>query len=199
MKLAKFAVESAASPKSGNHARRSLLTWCCAVGAIGFFLAGLSVPAFRLQYHFFDPLVDVVVADVTGSSLAEEFSITKGIFELYAGGDHLLAVVLFSFTVAFPATKMGVTLAALASRQQWTHAPTKIVSAIGYWSMLDVFVIAVLVATFKSFPGGSHIVVLTGTYLFGASVILSMVATLQAKRLFTFPLSELRNHETNNT
>ena len=43
--------------------------------------------------------------------------------------------------------------------------------------MLDVFVIAALVVCFKGFPGGSHIQVDWGIYVFAASVVLSMLAT----------------------
>ncbi len=43
--------------------------------------------------------------------------------------------------------------------------------------MVDVFVIASLVICFKGFPGGTHIQVQWGIYVFAVSVLLTMLAT----------------------
>jgi uncharacterized paraquat-inducible protein A len=43
--------------------------------------------------------------------------------------------------------------------------------------MLDVFVIAAMVVSFKAYPGGTRIQFEWGIYVFAASVILSMLAT----------------------
>jgi hypothetical protein len=47
--------------------------------------------------------------------------------------------------------------------------------------MLDVLVIAVMVVAFKSFPGGSRVAMNWGAYVFGLSVVLSMIATKMIK------------------
>jgi paraquat-inducible protein A len=64
----------------------------------------------------------------------------------------------------------------------------KIMEKLGKWSMLDVFVIASLVVCFKGFPGGTHIQVQWGIYLFALSVLLSMLATQAVKHKRSIPV-----------
>ncbi len=47
--------------------------------------------------------------------------------------------------------------------------------------MLDVFVIAALVVCYKGYPGGTHIRLQWGIYVFAISVMLTMVATYVVK------------------
>ena len=48
--------------------------------------------------------------------------------------------------------------------------------------MLDVFVVATIVISFKNFPGGSRVETEWGVYIFATSVLLSMAATALLKR-----------------
>ena len=153
--------------------------WAFTLGAAACFIAGVLLPAFRLQYHLFDIWVDLIVSDLEGIPLVIEHSLLGGIWELYHKGDPrnvILAAILFSFSILFPVIKLSITLLGLISQDKRMVKPTAITSMVGYLSMLDVFVIAVLVAGFQKFPGGTRIVPLIGIHVFAVSVVLSIVA-----------------------
>ena len=108
----------------------------------------------------------------------DEVSILEGGLRLLESGDYLLFLLIMTFTVVFPVCKL--TLAFLA----WSrlHAATPRLSralgwieALGKWSMLDVFVIALLVVVIK-ISLISDVVIHVGLYIFAAAVVLSMLA-----------------------
>jgi paraquat-inducible protein A len=110
----------------------------------------------------------------------QSFSIIGGIIHLFEGGDILIAAVLMIFSVLFPAAKLGVLYLAILSGSVSSKV-VSLLAVIGKWSMLDVFVIALLVVAFKGFPGGSRIELNLGAYFFATSVLLSMFATHAVK------------------
>jgi paraquat-inducible protein A len=57
------------------------------------------------------------------------------------------------------------------------------VNQLGKWSMLDVFVLAVLVIAVKGLPGDSKVVVEWGAAAFCASVLLSIYISLYIKEM----------------
>ncbi len=106
------------------------------------------------------------------------FSILSGITSLRDEGQPFLASVVFFFSVIFPIAKLAVLAFVWLARVAETHrrALLRTLEAFGRWSMLDVFIVAVIIVSVK-------LGVLAeakperGIYYFGASVLLSMTAT----------------------
>ena len=60
-------------------------------------------------------------------------------------------------------------------RNKETHSKSlSFALKLGKYSMLDVFVLAVIVIAVKGLPGGSKVILEMGVYFFGASIIMSL-------------------------
>ena len=93
---------------------------------------------------------------------------------------YALFLILFVFTVCFPFVKINAMLLLwLWPRLDSAHAQRAFgfVVNLGRWSMLDVFVVAILVLTVKS-SGVANIRVADGFFLFFLSVMLTQFASL---------------------
>jgi len=105
------------------------------------------------------------------------YSVLSGIAGLWEDGQLLLALVLLCFSVVFPCFKLGALCVlwwrpmSVELRVRWLHR----LEWLGRWSMLDVFAVAILVVAAK-------LGILAecrpqiGVYVFGAAVLLSMLA-----------------------
>ena len=109
-----------------------------------------------------------------------QISVYQGLIVLWKSGELFLFLILFVFTVCFPFVKISAMLA-LWLRPQPDAAQARqlfgFVASLGKWSMLDVFVVAILVLTVKS-SGVASIRVGTGFFLFFLSVMLTQLASL---------------------
>jgi paraquat-inducible protein A len=106
------------------------------------------------------------------------FSVLSGISQLLDERQYGLFVLIAGFTVLLPVFKMAVLFAALNGVHE-SESRKRIVSwlsFLGKWSMLDVFVVAVLIASVKLGPI-AKIEIHYGLYAFAASVLLLMVTT----------------------
>lgn len=120
----------------------------------------------------------------------DEVSILTGAMRLLESGDYALFVLIVLFTVVLPVGKLVVawlTWAWLSVDDLRVRRLLGWIEAIGRWSMLDVFVAAMLVVVIK-LSLISDVVIHAGLYVFIAAVILSMVAvrriaTLAQRRL----------------
>lgn len=112
------------------------------------------------------------------------FSILAGIESLWQEKQRFLALVVFFFSVIFPIFKLcalavlWVVELAEAQRNALIHG----LLLLGKWSMLDVFIVAVIIVSVKlgvlASAKPEH-----GIYYFAASVMLSMIATSLLHRL----------------
>lgn len=112
------------------------------------------------------------------------FSIAGGVLALLKEGKLFLFAVIFLFSIVLPLLKIGV-LARLLSVEahsqkidqylHWMHL-------YGKWSMLDVFVVAVMVVVVKLGVVAS-IEIHFGLYAFAIAVILTMLITERVIRL----------------
>lgn len=111
-------------------------------------------------------------------------TILSGIVRLWRGGSYDLAVIVFVASVVVPLLKIGVLGVLLVTAQRgssWAQPQRarlyRFIEFIGHWSMLDVFVVALLVGLvqFDSYalvlPGG-------GAVAFAAVVVLTMLASM---------------------
>lgn len=135
------------------------------VASLGFFIAGVFLP----------------FTAVTKLWLFEnQVSVFQGLGILWKANELFLFLILFVFTICFPLVKINAMLGLWlwprldAERaRNWFH----FVSNLGKWSMLDVFIVAILVLTVKS-SGVANINVGIGFFLFFASVMLTQLASL---------------------
>lgn len=108
------------------------------------------------------------------------YSIVEGIQLMWDQGSEGLAALIFAFSVVFPILKLLILWIASTNltKENTPGRALSIVEKLGKFSMIDVFVIALLIITIKGLPGGSQIHPEWGLYAFGTSVILSMAAGL---------------------
>ena len=107
----------------------------------------------------------------------DTFSLAQGIFHLYHQGEYSLFVLLFSFSIAMPLIKMLLLLYNIncppVSHGVMQRRLNRL-SQIGKWSMLDVFVIAIVAVTIK-LGMIAEITIHRGLILFALGVVLSML------------------------
>ena len=113
------------------------------------------------------------------------FSIFSGAIELLKEGRLFLFFLITGFSIVLPLLKISVLIRLLSVREyKTTHLEMYLhwMHLFGKWSMLDVFVVAVLVVTVKL---GAIASVEThyGLYAFTASVILTMYVTTRVMSL----------------
>lgn len=132
--------------------------------SLGLLVAGQVLPFMEMQKLVF---------------FKEGYSLPRSILSMWNNGLYFLAVVIFLFSIVFPFTKLALLLAIwfmpfeAAMRDRTLHW----LAAVGKWSMLDVFVVAVLLVLTQA----SAMVSATprmGLYLFAGAILLSMVATM---------------------
>lgn len=113
---------------------------------------------------------------------------SKGIlattFKLLESGDWVLGLILLMFSVLLPVAKAAAILFACNAEGPPRHVAIRFVKAIGKWSMLDVFVVAVLVSVLTmGRDSGTEASVGPGVVFFAAYCLLSMLATAWLVRI----------------
>ena len=115
---------------------------------------------------------------------AQRDTIMSGVVFLWKTGSWHLALIVFIASMLVPLLKMlaiGVLLVSVQRR--WTWQPEqrirlyRIVELIGRWSMLDIYVVALL-ATLVQLRGFASITAGPGAIAFGAVVVLTMLSGL---------------------
>lgn len=130
------------------------------VGALVLLFWGLTLPILSLTKFW-----------VFGDTV----SIVSAIKSLYAGGEVFLATVLLLFSILFPVGKNLAMLAVFlkgARLGRFSRRLLRGAAVLGKWSMLDVFIVAILVASVK-LGILAHASVMSALYFFAASVILT--------------------------
>ncbi len=117
------------------------------------------------------------------------YSVWAGVVALWHQHDYALAAVLFFFSIIFPLAKLlalaVIWFVKLADDQR--TALLHWLSLLGKWSMLDVFVVAILIVLVKLGPL-VHVEPRAGVYVFAAAIISSMLTTMYVERLARRPL-----------
>jgi paraquat-inducible protein A len=128
------------------------------------FATGIFFPFFHVtKFWVFDDAVSVV----------------GGIFTLFKEGEYFLFAVLTLFTLVFPCVKLGLLAIVWLEREHDLAKVRKLhgwVESLGKWSMLDVFVVAILIVAMKS-AAVANIHIGLGLYLFTFSVIATQLAS----------------------
>lgn len=110
----------------------------------------------------------------------ETYSLVGGIREMWNQEEVGLALIIGTFSLAFPLLKNALLLAATttilplsAGHRRGLHA---FAAKTGKYSMLDVFVVAIIVVVVK-LGKSTEVAVRSGTFLFCAAIALSMAAS----------------------
>lgn len=117
------------------------------------------------------------------------FSILSGVLQLARDGQWFLFAVITGFSVLVPMLKIallyrlvssqGPAGAGLRRHLDWLHT-------YGKWSMLDVFIVAVLVVAVK-LGAIASVEMRYGLYAFAAAVLLTMIVTARVVSLSDAP------------
>lgn len=112
------------------------------------------------------------------------FSIRSGLVALFKEGEYILFLVIFVFTIMFPVMKIAL-LFLIRYYRAWSQVKKKkflhYLNLISKWSMLDVFIVALLVVIVRLGIMGK-VEVRWGIYVFAVSVILSALVTQRLTR-----------------
>ena len=115
----------------------------------------------------------------------DAISVVGGIITLFQEGEYFLFLVLTLFTLVFPCVKLGLLAIIWLERE---HNLTRVqrlhrwVEHLGKWSMLDVFVVAILIVAMKS-AAVADLQIGPGLYLFTVSVVATQFASALVARL----------------
>jgi paraquat-inducible protein A len=111
------------------------------------------------------------------------YSVLGGIGDLFTGGNLFIALLISIFTVIFPILKIALLMRAwLTTLHARSARIVAGVELLGKWSMLDVFVVALLVCLVK-LGDLVKIEIRWGLYSFCASVLLGMFASWLTHRM----------------
>lgn len=166
-------VEGAHCPRclSALHRRKHASysrTWALLIAAFILYIPANVLPIMRT----------VSVGDV------DDNTILSGVIELWVKGSPDLAVIVFTASIMVPMLKFLALVTLLWSSRRssaWGRRQRaklyRLVELIGYWSMLDVFVVALLTALVQ-FGVLSLVEPLPGVVFFGLTVVLTMLASM---------------------
>ncbi|MFK3797067.1 MULTISPECIES: paraquat-inducible protein A [unclassified Pseudomonas] len=143
-------------------------TWAFLIAGLIFYIPANVLP--------------VMFTTLLGS--ASENTIMSGVIEFAESGSWDIAILIFIASVLVPCIKfvvLGMLLVTCQRRSQWAMRERsrlyRFIELIGYWSMLDVLVVA-LVAALVQFRGLSTIEPRLGILFFGLVVVMTMLAAM---------------------
>lgn len=111
-------------------------------------------------------------------------TIMSGVIDFWSHGAWDIALIIFIASIAVPGIKfiaLGMLLVTVQRNSDWARKERsklyRFVEIIGYWSMLDVIVVA-LVASLVKFQALADIEPRTGILFFGLVVVFTMLAAM---------------------
>jgi paraquat-inducible protein A len=130
---------------------------------------GLYMPLLRLEKMLF---------------WKSSYSVVTGVFGLAEDGQYVLATVVFFWSVVFPIAKLALLYWIWFGRTDKDQRAfvVKWLDKLGKWSMLDVYIVAVLIVAVKLGPL-AEVTVEPGLYVFGAAVLSTMLVGARVERM----------------
>ncbi len=150
-----------------------------------------------IQYGLFILWLSVLACFILGVSLPiatvekfiffeNEFSLIHSMLELASNPSQqniFLLLIIGIFTFIFPMAKFVTMFLQIKHYgKNWQNKMTRLVETIGHFSMLDVFIIALMVLLLK-LRVLVDVIIHSGFYWFSASIILSIVLSFTIKKL----------------
>ncbi|MFD2110615.1 paraquat-inducible protein A [Thiorhodococcus fuscus] len=143
-------------------------TWALVVAAIAFYIPANLLP----------------IMTVTSLGQSQSDTILSGVIFLFENGMWPLAVIVFIASIFVPILKLLILLSLLLSVQfGWRWSPRertrlyRITEAIGRWSMVDIYVVTILVALVR-LGNLASVQAEAGAVYFCAVVMLTMLAAM---------------------
>ncbi len=157
----------------------STFTLFAGVVAAIMLVAGIFSPLMMLTIHKEISFVgDVVIS-------FESKSILSSIHALYKKGEMAIATVIVLFSVAIPMLKvLLLTLVPFFKSHKMASGIVRLFKMLGKWSMIDVFVVALMLVYFSMDRGEiSRAQMEVGVYFFLGYVMISMLMSISANRV----------------
>ena len=151
---------------------RIRLTWLVNIAVVCLGL-GIMLPVMRIDANG-GGIKGFIMAFITPGP--SSYSILSSVWTLIKNGvvlDILLASIIFICSVVFPILKLGVFYHKL-NDGKLNRGISALVHKWGRFSMLDVYIVAILILTIRTLPGGAQIKPSWGIILFTISVLLSL-------------------------
>lgn len=149
---------------------------------LAWLLWGASLLFFILGFQY--PLLQSGIEIGPFTIRKENIYLSTSFRYFFDKGEVFIGLLLLFFTIIFPVLKYGFLLLTLLGRSFPRHAAVAtLLELINKWSMLDVFVVAVLILNMKF---GSGIIVSRlqgGTTLFAVSVLLLMSCSFVTRKI----------------
>lgn len=115
-----------------------------------------------------------------------EFSLLSSVGELASeptGQNLFLLVIIVTFTFIFPIAKLITMFLQIKNHgKNWQNRMTRFVEAVGHFSMLDVFIIALMVLLLK-LRVLVDVIIYAGFYWFTAAIVGSILLSFAIKHL----------------
>ena len=133
---------------------------------------------------FYVPANLLPVMNTTMLGSGADSTIMSGVLEFWQHGAWDIALIIFIASIAVPGIKflsLGLLLVTVQRNSQWARKERsklfRFIELIGYWSMLDVIVVA-LVAALVKFQALGTIEPRLGILFFGLVVVFTMLAAM---------------------
>ncbi|MCC6680564.1 MAG: paraquat-inducible protein A [Phycisphaeraceae bacterium] len=114
----------------------------------------------------------------------DDYTLLTSVTGLWNSGNYILAIIIFVFSIVFPITKLTALAIVWFKRfdDETRNRVVFLVGVLGKWSMLDVFVCALLIVMTKakSFLDAEP---RSGLFVFAVAIALSMVASILVEHL----------------
>jgi paraquat-inducible protein A len=130
---------------------------------------------------------------------AQQDTILSGIVFLWQDGSWAIALIVFIASVLVPLLKMlAIGLLLVSVQAGWSGQPDsrtrlyRAVEFVGRWSILDIYVVALL-ATLVQLGNFGRIAAGPGAIYFGAVVVLTMLASMTFDPRLIWDAAERRN------
>ena len=140
------------------------------------YIIGITLPLFTLnKFYIFE----------------NQVSLLSGIYQLWQNQDYLVFALLSLFCLVLPLIKVCLALLVVIAghRSLWVRRLVGWVHMIGRWSMLDVFVVALLLVSIK-LSAVATMTIHTGYYIFALAVLFIMILSSLLKRYINKPQIE---------
>lgn len=123
----------------------------------------------------------------------KDISLFESVVVLWNSSEYFLAVIVCLFTLLIPSIKLFLILFYFIGVVE-SKRILKFISLIGKWSMLDVFLIAVLIFSFKTSSMFMQAKIGNGLFFLAASIILNISVTVYLTNI-RFAKSNIGNDE----
>lgn len=149
--------------------RRGAAAALVLIAAAGLLVAALTRPIIYTQRMVF---------------WKDEYTVWAGVLDLWSLREYFLAGTVFLFSMVFPFVKLGALACVWFAPMEEGRRKNLLgwLGVFGKWSMLDVFVVAILIVLIKV-GSLAKIEPRSGIYLLGGAIVVSMLAAAWTERM----------------